>query len=218
MSRISLRLQTIASLADADVIADIGCDHAYACCLAVKQGRAKKAYACDLRPGPLDNAARTIAEYGLQEQVFCRLQNGVEGLPEDVQQLIIAGIGGTLIAEILEKLDENSQVSTLLLSPHKDAPTLRHWLAEHGYAIEWEKWLKEGHYYPILKVRRHASMQLSEEEALYGKNPVCDLPYRQMLQASQAKWSRIAESAPKALAPEFEHRAGLAARLLAEME
>lgn len=169
---ISKRLKTIAHMADAPVIADIGCDHALVCVEALQQGKVQKAYACDLRAKPLEQARRNIVQAGLQERIFIRLQNGLETLPEDVEQIIISGMGGSLIETILEANPPHNKVRSLLLCPHKDAPHLRRWLVENGWMIDLEKNVQEDHSYPIIQASRcqGAIQLLAPEEELYGKN------------------------------------------------
>lgn len=166
----SLRLSKIVTLIDQGVIADIGCDHALVCLGAIEQKKAQKAYACDLRLGPLRQALSNIEAHGLQEQIVIRLQDGIQNLPEDVEEIIICGMGGKLIIDILS-WPIPSKVNTLLLSPHKDAKALRLFLINQGWTIVEEWMIKDGHFYPIIKARRKSSDQeknqdLDDEESL----------------------------------------------------
>ena len=70
---VSKRLQAIVSLIEGHCLADIGCDHGYVIMEALQQKRIQKAYACDVAPGPLDNAKRNIHLHHLEEQVTCLL-------------------------------------------------------------------------------------------------------------------------------------------------
>ena len=51
---LSKRLEMVAGLVTQERIADIGTDHGYVPIYLYKQGRIKKAYACDVRKGPLE--------------------------------------------------------------------------------------------------------------------------------------------------------------------
>lgn len=217
MIPISRRLQAIAALVDQPVIADIGCDHAYVCVDALLHNRCVKAYACDAAKGPLANAEKSAKTYGLQKQMLCRLQNGIEALPEDTQQIVIAGMGGRLMISILSQAPIPQRVSSLLLSPHKDADVLRLWLIEHGFDIEMEQWVEDGLYYPILKVipSSHAKA-LSEQEMLLGRNPLQDLTYRSMLSFLANKWQNIARKIPEEKRADMERKISLACSALEE--
>ncbi len=180
----SLRLEKIISLIDQGVIADIGCDHALVCLGAILQKKAHKAYACDLRKGPLHQAALNIQAYGLQEQILLRLQDGIQGLPSDVQEVIIAGMGGKLMIDILG-IGIPDHVTTLLLAPHKDLKALRTFLIQQGFGLE-EWMVHEQHFYPILKATRPSDFReadrLFDQESLWlGYNVHVDQDYLDFL-------------------------------------
>ena len=61
---ISKRLELVAGLVSNEIIADIGTDHGYVPIYLYKQGKIKKAYACDVRKGPLEKCKQNIALYG----------------------------------------------------------------------------------------------------------------------------------------------------------
>ncbi len=177
----SLRLEKIISLIDKSVIADIGCDHALVCLGAIAKHKAHKAYACDLRPGPLQQAALNIQSHGFQDQIFPRLQDGIQGLPEDVEEIIIAGMGGKLIIEILSQ-GLPDHVTTLLLAPHKDVKALRMYLLHQGFVLE-EWMVHDRHFYPILKATRSLQplQKLDEESLWWGYNVQVNQDYLDFL-------------------------------------
>lgn len=201
---ISKRLKKIASLADESVIADIGCDHALVCIEALNHHHVQKAYACDLRPGPLEQAKINIAAQGLSDRIFTRLESGIHDLPTDTLQILICGMGGRLIEQILSDDPIGANVHSLLLSPHKDAAHLRQFLIEQGWRIEKEWMVEEGHFYPILKVvRQRADDVLSQEELLkdqesllLGFHPQADEDYLRYLDWQIKLWTSIAAKIP----------------------
>ena len=194
MIECSKRLQSIISWIDCDVIADVGCDHAYVAVEAVLEQKAKKAYACDIASGPLEHAKQTIETYQVQNQVTCILMNGIENLPEDVEQIIIAGMGSSTMISILEEGVLNNM--SLLLSPHKDAHLLRQYLMDAGFTIEKEKIVQEdSHFYPVMKVSR-GKQELSDDEIYYGVHVETSLDYTSFLQYEYQKWTSILEKIP----------------------
>ena len=83
-------------------ILDIGCDHAYLS-IALVQGGAEHAYASDLRPGPLAAARANIAALGLESRITPVLSPGLEAFgPEDGDTVVLCGMGGELMVQILE--------------------------------------------------------------------------------------------------------------------
>lgn len=118
-------------------VADIGCDHAYVSCKLVQLGISSRVYASDIRPGPLRAAVKNIEKYGLTSQITARLADGLDGIedfaPDDI---IIAGMGGELIAEIISK-SEYTKTSgvNLILQPMTSTYELRLFLSKNGFDI-----------------------------------------------------------------------------------
>lgn len=221
VSGLSRRLAFLASLLDEEIIADIGCDHGLVCIQAVLSGRVKKAYACDLREKPLAQANKNIQSYHLQDQIETCLQNGIEELDPNVKQILIAGMGGRQIEEILERNELPECIQSLLLSPHKDADHLRLWLTSHGFWIEREWMIRDGHYYPVIKVlpqRDDGLMQwLDDDEIILGVNPCMNEDYRRYLKWQIDVWTRI-EKKMKPGKTRFSDSIGLARKRLAHFD
>ena len=132
------RLALIASLVrPGSVCADIGTDHGYLPVYLVKSGRCPRALACDINPQPLEKAHILIASSGLAEQVDTLLTDGLRGLEEKApDSIVLAGMGGELIASILEEAPfVRSSHIQLLLQPMTRPEHLRGWLARQGFAI-----------------------------------------------------------------------------------
>ena len=150
------RLALIASMVpQGTVVADIGTDHGFLPVYLVKQGRCCRAYACDINEKPLDKAKFLISRHGVSDKIEARLTNGLSGLEgTDVDTVIIAGMGGELIATILENgktLVKKSGV-TLLLQPMTRPESLREYLAENGFEITEEHGVKSGKFiYSVIK-------------------------------------------------------------------
>lgn len=184
----SNRIKEILDWVNGPVIADIGCDHAYVCVNAILQNKATKAYACDVASGPLENAKSTIHEYHVEDKVLPCLLNGIHGLNSDVNQIIICGMGGKLIIDILD----NGNVllnQRLLLSPHKDSYALREYLMNHEFKIVREKMVKDGnHFYPILDCIKTKGCYCANEASLYfGINMIQNDVYNQYLDFEESK-------------------------------
>ena len=84
-------------------LADVGTDHAYLPACLLMEGKIPSAIAADLREGPLSRARETAAEYGCGDRMAFRLCDGLSGIrPEKTDAVVIAGMGGETIAQILE--------------------------------------------------------------------------------------------------------------------
>lgn len=169
---LSQRLAAVAALVpDGARLADVGTDHAYLPVSLILDGRISGAIAADIRPGPLDHARRTAAEYGVTEQLDFRLCDGLRGIsPGDCDVITIAGMGGETIAHILSQALWTRENVRLILQPQSTQDVLRRFLAESGFRIRSERVVREGErWYPILEVEGGAMEALSAGEAVAGR-------------------------------------------------
>lgn len=132
------RLKAIADLIpECDTLVDIGTDHAYIPVYAVKNGICQIAVAADVKKGPVEIAKRNANRYGLKENIRIRLGYGLE--PVELQEcdvVVIAGMGGIMIQEIIEKgLEKAKKANLLILQPMNNMEVLRKWLYENGFDI-----------------------------------------------------------------------------------
>ncbi len=154
MIHLSKRLQTVVSLVSpGNRTADVGCDHAHTGIYLVQAGISPKVLAMDLRKGPLEKARENVLEAGLKERIDLRLSDGLDALGEgEVDTILISGMGGPLILEILEKnLEKAKNVKELVLSPQSDLPEFRKGLENMGFIITDIRIVKDDKYYFIFK-------------------------------------------------------------------
>ena len=170
---LSKRLTTIASLVPVGSrVADVGTDHGYTPIYLVRNGIAVSAIAMDVRSGPLSRAEQHVKEYGLEDKIELRLSDGLQELqPGEADTVIISGLGGPLMIDILTRGQQVAQtVDTFVLSPQSDIPGVRVYLRENGYRIDREVFLKdEGKYYTVMVVTRGASRPGRYIDDLFGK-------------------------------------------------
>jgi tRNA (adenine22-N1)-methyltransferase len=90
----------------------------------LQNGRIASALAADIRPGPLESARRTAAEAGVYGIRFL-LCDGLEGVgPDEADTVVIAGMGGDNITEILRRAPWVGEGVLLLLQPMTKAEEL----------------------------------------------------------------------------------------------
>ena len=142
------RLETIASLVPVgSIVADVGTDHGLLPVLLVEQGRSTKVYAIDNKPGPLRGAYALTKEI---PNITLVLADGIQGLADDVNTIVIAGLGGRTIVDILATIP--SRIDTLVISAHVAMPLVRKTLSTMGYAIDAEALVEEaGTFYEIAR-------------------------------------------------------------------
>ena len=168
------RLKKIAQLVPRNACtADIGTDHAYIPIVLVEGGIAPCAIASDIKKGPLLRAETNIRSHGLTDQIETRLGPGLETLsPGDAEVIIIAGMGGILISNILEnsrKVTDSAKM--LILQPMTAVPELREYLTENGYEFISEYLeAEEEKLYNIITAKPRGKTLYSQKEIYLGRN------------------------------------------------
>ncbi len=140
------RLKIIAdSIQGFETLADIGSDHAYLPIYLVKNGRVKSAVATDVNSGPAEISRERIKNHGLEQKVSVRKGNGLQVInPGEAEVIVIAGMGGILIGNILDKgIDAAKSARLLIIQPMRDSEKVRKWLLEHGFDIIDEELVKD---------------------------------------------------------------------------
>lgn len=167
------RLQATAQMVPQGArLVDVGTDHAYLPTALLLEGRIPFAIAADVREGPLSRARATAQEYGCSDRVDLRLCDGLSGIRrEEVDAVVIAGMGGETIAHILSAVDWIKDDSlTLILQPMSTQAELRRWLWQNGFSISWEKTVMEGELlYTLLNVRYGDAVPLDLVEEHAGR-------------------------------------------------
>ena len=138
------------------IVADVGTDHAKLPIWLVATENAEKVYASDLRKGPLKKDAENIAFYlGKEgERIPLILGDGTQNIPADYSCLSITGMGGELIADILDRANLPDDV-ILVLSPMTGAEKLRKRLYSSGYDIIREELVREEEkMYTVIKAKK----------------------------------------------------------------
>ena len=141
------RLSAAASLVKGGgIIADIGTDHGYLPIYLIQSGKIEKAIAADIGEMPLENARKSVAQYGLADKIELRLSDGLNSFMEnEVNEIVFAGMGGTLIAEKLKETPWiKNKVLHFVFQPQSRAEDLREFLYSNGFEIGTEIATHEG--------------------------------------------------------------------------
>lgn len=210
--KLSERLRTVASfVGENTILADIGSDHAYLPCYLVHEGVISKAIAGEVVKGPFESAQKQVISEGLQDNIEVRFGNGLEVISatDNVQTITIAGMGGPLIASILESGKEKlSKVDTLILQPNVHAKAIREWAIQEQWKIDKEVILDEHDKIYEILVLTKGQMKLTEQELLVGpilskeKSPV----YRKKWTNELNEWQRIVDELSKLPGSEVQQK------------
>ena len=154
---LSKRLNLIANYIDkCDTLVDVGTDHGYIPIYSVLKDICKKSIATDINKDPLDKAKLNSIFEGVDENVEVRLGGGLDPIKKgEAQGLVIAGMGGNLIRDILEADKEKAKgFDFIILQPAQNPEVLREYIYTNGYeVIEEDLCIDEEKYYELFKVR-----------------------------------------------------------------
>lgn len=170
--KLSKRLNAIAAMVEQNaVVADVGCDHAQLCIALISSKKIQKAYACDVRIGPLSQAKKNIEYYNLEQYIIPVLSDGMEKLEDDVTTVVIAGMGYETVQQILDSHPEKLIYGRkFIIQVNKEVERLRKWISDHRYLINKECVIfEDGHYYQIIAFQVKEDVSLNLDQLKFGK-------------------------------------------------
>lgn len=170
---LSPRLSAVADQVPAGArLADVGTDHGRLPVWLVLHGRAERAVASDLRPGPLSRAQALAERWGVSDRISFRLCNGLSRIAADeADTIVITGMGGETIAGILASSRwTGTPGRRYILQAMSGMDGLRRWLNGHGFRILQETLVEEGDtLYVILVSEPGEEIPYSEGEIWVGR-------------------------------------------------
>ncbi len=174
------RLLKVKNLVEkSNTVLDVGTDHGYVPISLITEKRAEKVIAADINEGPLKNADKNIRLAGLSEFIELRLGSGLVPVQKgEADTVIIAGMGGILIADILkESYQKVIDVKRLILQPMYSQEILRKYLIENGFEIIKEYLVKENEkIYNIIDAKPGKEKRSYDEESFlkFGHPEIID--------------------------------------------
>ena len=196
---ISRRLQQVAAFVPEGArLLDVGSDHAYLPIYLMEKGMIRHAIAGEVVEGPFQSAQKNVATHGLSQQIEVRLANGLAAFEaeDQVDTIVIAGMGGRLIADILAAGQKKlTSVKRLILQPNNREDELRAWLSENAFFLVTELMLEEaGKFYEIL-VAEKGQQSLTNQQLRFGPHLVVEKS-----PVFKAKWQKELDKLENALA------------------
>lgn len=153
---LSLRLKkALEMLSGLKGVADVGCDHGYLAAALLEQKGCEKVAACDISLPSLNKAKILGEQRGLLDRMELFHGSGLTMLcPGDWDGAAILGMGGELIASILEEgASVARSMERLVLQPMGGEKELRQYLYAHCYHVQEDVIVQEGwRYYQLLSV------------------------------------------------------------------
>ena len=163
--KISKRLKAISDfITDNSNVIDVGCDHALLDIYLFNNKKNIKLIASDIKPGPLEQAKKNIEKYGCNIKV--KLGSGISTIEKDTDTIVIAGMGGDTIIDILnDDLEKLDNIESMVISPQSEWCKTREFICNLGFIIEDEIILEENKkFYLIIKFvkgnKKYSSIEL----------------------------------------------------------
>lgn len=167
MENLSERLKTIYKMVPKGMAADIGADHGKLMIALFEGGIVEHGYAVENKKGPYSRLVKALMEHNLEDKIVPLFSDGIKDLPPRVHTVIIAGMGGNNIIDILKKYpNKTKQIDTLIVDAHTNVPKVRKEVNKLGFVIADEKMIREDDvFYEIIKFVR-------ADVAFYGENDI----------------------------------------------
>lgn len=153
MIKLSQRLQAIADMVPKGArVADIGTDHGFLPCWLAQQKQVEQVIACDVNAQPLALAQKNIGDYNVADIVITRLGDGLKVIkPGEVDVVTIAGMGSSLMLEILEASPlVVDGLRRIILQPNVGAEAVRVWAEKSRWQIVREDLVQENDRFSVI--------------------------------------------------------------------
>ena len=119
----------------ADKLLDVGTDHGYIPVWFAQRGGLTRIAASDINKAPLERAMRSAEEYGVSDRIEFFLSDGLQSVDTDFDTVVIAGMGGETMANILAAAPWVKRAARLVLQPQSKLEELTEWLQENGFEL-----------------------------------------------------------------------------------
>ena len=168
--KINDRLKKIGDLVEANSFClDIVCDHAFLDIYLVERNENIRAIASDVNEGPLNHARENIKKHHLEDKIECRLGNGLDTYSDNVDTIIISGMGGrSMIGIFKNHLEVLKKVDTIILSPNNYQIDVKKFLCKHYFYLHDEELVKEGKFIYQILVFKKGKKKYSKKEYFFG--------------------------------------------------
>lgn len=166
--KINNRLKKIGDLVEANSFClDVGCDHALLDIYLAKKNI--KTVASDIAEGPLNQAKENIRREHLEEKIETRLGSGLSTYTEEINTIIISGMGGRNIIGICK---DNplvlKKINTFIISPNNYQEDVKRYLCKNGFYIDNEELVKDNRFIYQIILFKHGKRRYSKREYFFG--------------------------------------------------
>ncbi len=175
----SKRIDTLCShIGQGELFADVGCDHGYCSQYALESGSFRRVIFSDISKGSLSKAESLLAPFVREGRAIPVLGDGFFGVPKEVDEVLIAGMGGSEIIAILSDRKRGFLPKRFILQPMHDGEKLRRFLVERGCSLERDYTFEDGKFYELIvgKAGGQVCDEYSDAEYEFGKENLRKMP------------------------------------------
>lgn len=168
--KINNRLKKIGDLVSSNSCClDVGCDHAFLDIYLVKKNKSIKCIASDNKEGPLKQARNNIKHEKLDKEIETRLGSGLKTYSNDIDTVIISGMGGRNIIGILkDDLDIVKKIDTFIISPNNYNEDVKRFLVKHKFYINDEYLVKDGKFIYQIIIFKKGNIKYTKKQFFFG--------------------------------------------------
>lgn len=170
MIKLSKRLLSIANLVDDNSkVADIGCDHGLVSIYLAMNKQNISIIASDINQNALDNAIKNINKYHLEDKIKVCLSNGLDNINDEIDTIIISGMGGHTIVDILTNNQEKLHtVNNIIIQSNNDIEYVRRKIVKLGYCISKEELILDKNIYYTVILFTKGKKKYTNKEYYFG--------------------------------------------------
>lgn len=168
--KINARLKKIGDLVEANSFClDVGCDHALLDIYLIHRDKNIITIASDIAAGPLDQAKKNIKREHLEDVIETRLGPGLSTYTQEVNTIIISGMGGRNIIGICkDNLNILKKINTLIISPNNYQEDVKKYLCKHGFYISNEEFVKDKKFIYQIIILKRGKKKYTKKEYFFG--------------------------------------------------
>ena len=163
------RLKTIGNFIEPwEIVADIGADHGLLELYLLAKSPDIKIIAIENKVGPYKNLDLTLRSF---KNIRLSLSDGLEAVDKSVTTVVIAGMGGFTIKNIIEKYPEKvKHLEKIIIDAHRDQKFARKAIINLGFKIEKEKIvLEQEKFYVITEfIKSEGNFSYSDDDLEFG--------------------------------------------------
>lgn len=170
MIKLSKRLLSIANLIDDNSkVVDIGCDHGLVSIYLAMNKQNISIIASDINQNALDNAIKNINKYHLEDKIKVCLSNGLDNINDEIDTIIISGMGGHTIVDIITNNQEKlNTVNNIIIQSNNDIEYVRRKIVKLGYYISKEELILDKNIYYTVILFTKGKKKYTNKEYYFG--------------------------------------------------